>query len=208
MKQKFALLTIVGALLALAVPASSSASMYPANAKFEFGGTGAGPRLTTSLGSCTLKVTGQVPAAPANEATALSFTVTPSVSSCSSGLSATLSGEWKLAPGGGGSGVAFILASYNLPPDAVVLRSTTLPGCKLTTTNPNMVGTFNNGLTTPKALTSAFHAHGNPVSYTWANDGGTCAIAGSKEVVTWESSNSTVPVKNLTTPATPIIVAG
>jgi hypothetical protein len=213
MKQKFALLTIVGALFALAIPASSSASMYPAGAKFEFGGTSAGPRFTTSLGSCNVKVTGEVPKAPANEVSSLTIPVaTPTVSGCTAGVSTTLSGEWKIAAGGlpENTMANFILFVYNSPPNSVVIRSTSLPGCKLGNTGAaTFSNIFSNGLTTPKALQSNLHAHNNPTtaSYTWANDGATCAIAGSKEVVSWESGFTAVPVKNLTTPTSPMLVA-
>lgn len=202
MKQKFALLTIVGALLALAIPASSSASIYPAGANFEIP---AGPSFTTSLGNCTVKITGQVPKAPANETASVSVPVTPSVSSCSAGLSTTLSGEWVA----GVSSWAFTIGAFGNPPDAVVIRSTTLPGCKLTSTGAASLyqGLFLNGTTTPKVMQSSFHAHGVERSFTWANDGGTCAIAGKKEAVVWGSGSGVSSVKNLTTPATPIIVS-
>lgn len=201
MKQKFALLTIVGALLALAVPAVSSAAIYPAGANFEIAGPSTA--LSTSLGSCTLKISGQTPKAPENE-TAGSITFTPTVNSCASGLSTTLTAEkWVLA-----LGVGFTWAAYNNPADAVVIRSTTLPGCKLTSTGSSagFQGLFLNGTTTPKVMQSLYHAHGVDRSYTWANDGGTCAIAGKKEAVVWGASNGVSNVKNLTNPATPIIV--
>lgn len=200
MKQKFALLTIVGALLALAIPAGSSASMYPAGANFEIP---AGPSFTTSLGNCTVKITGQVPKAPANESASLSIAITPAVGSCTSGMSLGLSGEWKA----GVSGSAFTIGAFGNPPDNVVIRSSTLPGCKLTSGAAGYQGLFLNGTTTPKVMQSSFHAHANPASFTWANDGATCAIAGSKEVVSWGSGIGANSVKNLTTPATPIIVS-
>ncbi|HET9593729.1 MAG TPA: hypothetical protein VFP17_12530 [Solirubrobacterales bacterium] len=202
MKQKFALLTILGALLALAVPAISSASMYPAGAKFEIP---AGPSFSTSLGNCTVKITGQVPSAPANEAASVSIPITPTVSTCSSGFSTTMTGEWML----GVSGVAFTFGAYNNPPEAVVIRSTTLPGCKLSSTGASAgyQGLFLNGTTTPKVMQSSYHGHGVARSFTWANDGGTCAIAGTKEAVVWGSGSGVNSVKNLTTPATPIIAS-
>ena len=202
MKQKFALLTIVGALLALAVPAVSSASMYPASAKFEIP---AGPSFSTSFGSCTVKVTGQVPKAPENEASSLSFPVTPSVSTCTSGMSTTLSGEWKAAQAS--VGVNIFVSSSPIT-DTVVIRSSTLPGCKLTNSGFIYQGIFANGTTTPKVMQSSYHAHGaNNQPFTWANDGGTCAIAGTKDQPIWGSGSSVTSVKNLTTPATPIIAS-
>lgn len=202
MKQKFALLTIVGALLALSIPVSSSASMYPAGANFEIP---AGSSFSTSLGSCTVKITGQVPKAPSNETTTLNIPVTPTVSSCSTGLSTTLASEWMA----GVSGTNFTFGAVGNPADAVVIRSTTLPGCKLTSTGSlsGFQGLFLNGTTTPKVMQSSYHGHASERSYTWADDGGTCAIAGKKEAIAWGNGIGVIPVKNLTTPATPIIVS-
>ena len=207
MKHKFALLTIVGALLALAVPGISSASIYPAGAKFEIVGTGGqGPKLGSALGTCSLGITGQIPKAPENEAAAPSFAIaTPTTSNCTSGTTVSLSGEWKVTAGGT-SGFSFIV--FSATPEAIVIRSTTLPGCKLTGSNQLLSGIFSNGITSPKALSSAVHGHFSS-SYTWANDGKACAIAGTKEDITFGNGANTVhTVKNLTTPAAPIIVAG
>jgi hypothetical protein len=201
MKQKFALLTIVGALLALAIPASSSASMFPASAKFEVGASGAAPTLGTSIGSCVVKIAGQVPKAPENEATSLSFALTPTNFSCTSGTSIKFNGEWKLVA----SNYTFLLAAFGLPSNAVEFRSTTLPNCKLAGSF-SLGGLYSNGTTSPKAMSSAMHPHASS-SLTWANDGGTCAIAGTKETLTYGSGTGIWTVNNLTTPATPIIVA-
>jgi len=200
MKQKFALLTIAGALLALAVPASSSASIYPAGAKFELGSGEAAPRVATSLGYCTLKFTGQVPAAPANEAAGGSFAIpTPTVPFCIAGMSTTVSGSWKLTVGGG-----YYPYFTSASSEAIVMRSTSLPKCKLT--GPAALGgIWSNGTTTPSLLKSGYHAH-KDLTWTWANDGGTCAVAGATEPVKWESGNSSYPVNNLTTPTVPIII--
>jgi hypothetical protein len=203
MKQKFALLTIVGALLALAVPAVSSASMFPAGAKFEFGGEGS-PKLATSLGSCGLKITGQVPAAPANEAASLLLAIpTPTVVGCKGGASVTLTGAWSLTAGGH----TVALVAPGSQPEAAVLRFSSLPSCKLVGT-PGFIGIWSNGITTSTLVKSIYHAHAT-VTYTWANDGGACALAGSNEPVLWEGgvpTNGTAVVNNLTTPTVPILV--
>jgi hypothetical protein len=203
MKQKFALLTIVGALLALAIPAASSASMFPAGAKFEFGNESS-PKIATSLGSCGLKFTGQVPAAPANEAATLTVALpTPTVAGCKAGTSLTLSGSWSLITGG--NTIAIVTAGNQ--PEAVTMRFGSLPSCKLV--GPaGFIGVWSNGITTSALLKSGYHAHASS-SYTWANDGGACALAGSKEPVAWESgfpSGGIAIVNNLTTPTAPILV--
>jgi hypothetical protein len=201
MKQKFALLTIVGALLALAVPAASSASMYPASANFEVGASGAAPTLGTSIGSCQLKVAGTVPKAPANEATSLLFALTPATSTCSSGASIKFNGEWKLLA----TNFSFQMAASGGPSNAVEFRSTTLPNCKLAG-NYVLGGLFHNGISSPKSMKSAMQPTSSS-SLTWADDGGTCAIAGTKETLSYGFGYAVWTVNNLTTPATPIIVA-
>src|SRR6185295_15933202 len=101
MKRKFAVLTVLGALVTLAIPASSMGSMYPAGHQFEITGGANGPRLATSLGSCSVtKITGTIPAAPAN-ATSEPFAIpAPTAGACTAGTSLTLSGAWKFASAG------------------------------------------------------------------------------------------------------------
>jgi len=203
MKRKFALLTIVGALLALAIPASSSASMFPAGAKFEFGSEPS-PKIATSLGSCGLKVTGQVPAAPANEAANVSVAIpTPTVVGCKAGTSITLTGSWSLI----NSGHTVSIVAPGSQPEAVTLRFSSLPSCKLVGLG-GFIGIWSNGITTSTLLKSVYHAHSS-LSYTWANDAGTCALAGSKEQVSWEAGTGSAgyaTVNNLTTPTAPILI--
>ncbi len=211
MKRRFAVLTVLGALLALAVPASSMAAMYPAGHKFEIvggsTGTNNGPKVTTSLGSCSIsKITVQIPAAPANETNAGSATVTPGA--CSSGTTLTVGSSWSFST----SINAFqTILSPVYPSEGLVLRFSSLPGCKLVSSTA-LVGIWSNGVTTPKFLSSGYHAHSGG-NLTWANDGGTCALAGKTESAAYENQYvppltfpGVSPVNNLTSPTTPIIV--
>lgn len=214
MKRKFAVLAVLGALVALALPASSMAgSVSPASSQFEIAGGGGGfsPRFYTSLGSCTLaKITGQFPKAPENQvAGPVIFNIpTPTVGSCSSGASMTLTGQWQVTAGG--YNFSIFSAGNN---EAVILRFSSLPGCKLNV-GPKFNGNWSNGVTTPSLLKSGFSAHSAIFPGTWANDGGTCAPAGEKETVlflTGEKSatsetHGVTPVNNLTSPTTPLIV--
>lgn len=175
--------------------------MFPASAKFEVGSGGGAPTLGTSLGSCVIKIAGQVPSAPANEAALVSFALTPTTSSCSSGASITFNGEWKL----GASNYTFLLGAVGSPSNAVEFRSTTLPNCKLSGYF-SLGGLYHNGTTSPKSLKSGMQPITSS-SLTWANDGGTCAIAGTKETLAYGSGFGIWTVNNLTTPATPIIVS-
>lgn len=181
MKRKFAVIAALGALVALAVPASSMASMYPAGHKFSINGAG---KLGTSLGSCTITQTsGTIPAAPANETENSVPIATPIVGSCTSGTSVTLGGEWKLVT----SGSNFIVGLGG-PAASVTMRFTSLPGCKLTQTTSGMslMGIWSNGATAPKVLASGYHAH-MAIALTWANDGSTCSLAGKTETLSWTS---------------------
>jgi len=201
MKRKFAVLTVLGALIALAVPASSMASIYPAGHKFEITGDANGPKLTTSLGNCKIsKITGTIPSAPKNEEL-FPFTITtPTVGTCSAGASLTLSGTWSMSAHG------YTPLVYGSGADSAVLRFTSLPGCKLASSSPTLLGTWSNGTTTPTLLKSGFYAHSEP-TFTWATDGGSCALAGSKETVKWESGTTqSQAVTDLTSPTTPIII--
>jgi hypothetical protein len=202
MKRNLTLLTILGALIALAVPASSMASMYPAGHKFEITGNANGPKITTSLGSCPItKITGTIPAAPKNEELGTFAISTPTVGTCSSGASLTLSGTWQM------SAVGYVPLFYSTgTSEAGVMRFSSLPGCKLVSGSLFLSSTWSNGTTTPTLLKSGFYAHSEPL-FTWANDGGSCALAGTKENVKWESaSGQSQVVTDLTSPTTPIII--
>jgi hypothetical protein len=201
MKRKLAVLTVLAALVALALPAISSAGMWPAGHEFEIAG---GSKLTTSLGSCSLgSITGQIPPAPQNENTTIAVS-TPSVGTCSGGASLALVGEWKLQT----AGHTVILGGVS---PLVTMRFSSLPGCKLTGLGP-LVGIWSNGTSTPRLSKSGYHAdHGFPG--TWANDGGTCALAGTQEAISFEDEQVSGlvsvaivhVVSDLTSPNTPII---
>jgi hypothetical protein len=209
MKRNLTLLTIVGALIALAIPASSSAAMFPAGHKFEIAGGSTGPKLTTSLGSCTIsKITATIPAAPKNEVEGpASAAVTPGT--CSAGTSITLASEWSF---GIGSGTFFVFL-FPKGGETVVMRFTSLPGCKLAG-SPNLAGIWSNGVASPTLLKSGYHAHNGSV-LTWANDGGSCALAGKTEGLAYEDQALPTPpygsvvntVNDLTSPSSPVIVA-
>jgi hypothetical protein len=202
MKRNLTLLTILGALIALAVPASSMASMYPAGHKFEIAGNAYGPKLTTSLGSCPItKITGTIPAAPKNEELG-SFPASVTAGTCTTGTTITLASEWNVSPTG------YSVFLVRIASEPIVMRFSSLPGCKLAG-GTALGGIWSNGTTAPTLLKSGFHAHGG-TPLTWANDGGSCALAGKTEEVSWESATGVAGqsqmVTDLTSPTTPIIV--
>lgn len=95
----------------------------------------------------------------------------------------TLPGSWSF------SGFGYI-AAVTTKPEGLVMRFASLPGCKLTNAGALLlVGLWSNGTNTPTLLKSGFHAHGKTPVLTWANDGGSCALAGKAETVAWESFN-------------------
>jgi hypothetical protein len=208
MKSKFAVLAVLGALIALAIPATSTATMFPAGHKFEIAGNIHGPKIATALGSCLLaKVTsGQIPSAPQNESPTPFAVTAPTVGSCTAGTSVAVAGEWTFSA----DNYYATLASSS--PTAITMRFSSLPGCKLS--GPaNLMAIWSNGSTAPTFLWSGYHAH-RGFALTWSNDGATCALAGSKEAVKFESEQvveSTslgvlAPVRDLTNPSTAIIV--
>lgn len=205
MKRKFAVLTVLGALVALAVPASSMASMYPAGHQFELSGA-TPPKFGTSLGSCTItKITGTIPAAPANETEASTIS-TPTVGSCTAGTSLTLSGSWTF---GGSSYLSGLTAQAG----GVTMKFSSLPACKLSSTSTYpLMGVWSNGATAPKLLKSSFHAH-SAGALTWSNDGGSCALAGKTETVSFTAeavSTTTYPqvltATDVTSPSSLVII--
>jgi hypothetical protein len=200
MKRNLTLLTILGALIALAVPASSMASMYPAAHKFEITGDANGPKLTTSLGSCSIaKITGTIPSAPKNEELG-SFTIpTPTAGTCSTGASMTLGSNWQFNAQGY---FAIIIGAGS---EGVVMRFASLPGCKLSG-QVLFTGIWSNGITTPTLLKSGFHAHSRAGTLTWANDSGSCALAGKTETLNAESGGASETVTDLTSPTTPVLI--
>jgi hypothetical protein len=213
MKSRFALLALVGAVIALAVPASSMASVFPAGAKFEITPSTAGPKLGTSLGSCAIsKITGTIPASPANEST---FNIsTPAVGTCTAGTTLSVGGEWKLSAGWWNANI-FVIGTETL-----VFRFSSLPGCKLAAGSNSLHAVWSNGYT---GRNSTFYPDSRREFFKWANDGGTCALAGQSEWVNWESRTmfksatggsgegwipAPLEVKNLTNPSVPITLGG
>lgn len=212
MKHRFPVIAVLAAaLVVLAVPGSSTASMFPAGHQFEITGSGESlPRLGTSLGSCTItKIAGTVPASPKNLEAVVPVAV-PTVGTCTAGTSLTLSGKWTLAPAGH---VANLIASAEPGGETIVMRFSSLPGCKLRTFGSVLGALWMNGTTTPSLLTSAYHAQSTR-GFTWANDGGTCALAGQAEAVSYSNesgspenkSGSWATATDLTSPTTPITV--
>jgi hypothetical protein len=211
MKRKFAVLTVLGALLAIAAPASSMASsVYPAGHKFEITGGSTGPKLVTSLGACSLsKITAVIPAAPTNEMEVGFPGATVTAGTCDAGVSLTLNGPWYFFAMNTGYHVNVASTS----PEGIVLRFTSLPGCKLRG-NANLIGTWSNGMSLPKSFKSGYHADSG-FALTWANDGGTCALAGKAEAVSYEDEAYTATTRNaiintvtdLTSPTTPILIS-
>jgi hypothetical protein len=210
MKRNLTLLTILGALIALAVPASSSAAMFPAGHKFEIAGGSTGPKLTTSLGSCAIsKITATIPAAPKNEEAGIWTGASVTAGTCGSGTTITVSGEWSFAT----AGTTFMVSLFPKASEAVVMRFSSLPGCKLAGA-PLLHGIWSNGATAPTLLKSGYHADTGS-QLTWANDGGSCALAGKTEPVVYEDRSAAPPlygpiyntVTDLTSPSTPITVA-
>lgn len=186
MQRKFALL-ILGALVALVVPASAMGGMYPAGHSFEIAGSV--PKVGTALGNCTIsKITGTIPSAPTNE-TATQFAVSaPTVSTCTAGTTVTFGGEWKLT-------APTTTPVVNLGGSAatVTLKFSSLPGCKLSSTGANLFGIWSNGATGSTLLKSGYHPHGAQV-LTWSNDGASCAVAGKTESVFWSAETGTNPL--------------
>jgi hypothetical protein len=206
MKRKFAVLSVLAALVAFAVPASSTASIYPAGHQFEIAGGATPPKLGTSLGSCTIsKINGTIPSSPANEGSASFPISTPTLGTCTSGTSIVLSGSW-----------SFIAPAPTNPygvniGGTATLRYSSLPGCKLSGSTL-MSGIWSNGTGFPKTLKSGFHGHFGGVM-TWSDDGASCALTGKTEKVSFAQETgagsglpSSSVVTDLTSPTSPVLV--
>jgi hypothetical protein len=194
----FAALAILGALIALAVPASSMAVMTPAGAKFEIVGNQFGPKIETSLGSCLItKISGQIPSASPQPA---SFGVsTPTVGQCTSGTSLTLGGEWKAYTS---YGTTVLPVSTNSP-GAFTMRFSSLPGCKLIPAGEGVAfwDVWSNGSSVysvgkaPEKSAITFLSGGSGV---WANDGSSsCALAGTPEPFSTTDTSGEFEKRNL-----------
>lgn len=183
MKRNFTLLTILGALLAMAVPASALSApaviMGPSGHKFEIGSTL--PQVTSSLaGYCTLApMTGTVPANPGVAPLSVPISTPSTTASCNGGETVSFNGSWALA--------AYSPSKVNLavPVGGVTVRYSSLPGCKLTSTatGTNQIpGFWSNGTNFSSYTASAYHIHGG-LPAVWSNDGTTCATAGKTDFV-------------------------
>jgi hypothetical protein len=212
MKRRFAVLTVLGALVALAVPASSMAGMSPAGHKFEIAGGTTAPQLTNSLGSCTIsKINATIPTAPTNEV-AGEWPATVTAGTCTSGASITLASNWAIKTY---TSTGSFLLVLNKGPEAIVMRFSSLPGCKLVTpAGFNFSGVWSNGTTNPTLLKSQFYTVPHSINLSWKNDGGSCALAGKTESTAYEPY-SPIPgaepifastVTDLTSPTTPVIL--
>ncbi len=214
MKRKFALLAVLGSLLAIAVPTAAMATIKvtPAGDTFEMSGNGvpiiSGP-LSGSSETCSLtKLVGTIPTAPNNEGLeSVSLPISTHTGSCSPGMSMTLSDPegktWSILA------IERYQALLKSPAGAITLRYTSLPGCKLTSAAWSLAGTFSNGSTSPTLARSAYNAYSgnsNPDQGTWANDGATCALAGQKGTVTFRGHNA--PISDTTAPTSVMQITG
>lgn len=199
MKRKFALLVMaVGAILALAAPASSMANMVPHGYKWEIPAGAEGPTLVTSLGFCSLKITGTI---PSGETPASLFEVpAPVASSCSTGTSVTIGGKWNLS-------TTYPTVDLLGGSESIVFRFSSLPSCKLVG-GSELSGFWSNGQISTTAP-SYYHAD-STTPYVWQNDGGSCALSGT-ETVAYQSKNARsygagTKVDDLTSSSTGILV--
>ena len=194
MKRKMAVLTVLGALVALAVPAASSATMAPAGHQWEIAGGATPPKVGTSLGTCAVtKITGTIPAAPKNE-TENNFPTAMTLGSCSSGTTATVAGQTNIVTNG--YRVYFGIQT-------LTLKFSSLPGCKLSGT-ALLSGLWLDGVLSKK---SAYYAE-NGGSLTWSDDGASCALTGKKEAIIWSTGTGAYnTVNNLTSSSFPVWVA-
>jgi hypothetical protein len=180
MKRTLALLSIVGTLIALAVPASSfgAVEMWPSNVEFYMYGpsNSSPPTIKTAYGSCpityikskTPQLGGKYPSMPA--------TLIAPNSTCSSGTSISFSGKWTLKP--------YSMTSMVLSDEAhgLTMRFASVPGCKLVTASiPTTVlwGRWTNG---SGSGSTNYRAEEREIYLTWENDSpSTCSKAGTRE---------------------------
>jgi hypothetical protein len=226
MKRNFLILTVLGALLAMAAPASSMAAkfgVFPAGHNFEIKGSNVGgpsgvPLLQGPLsGYCQFsKITGTVPSAPNNEAVLapggeVVMPIAQPTFACYSGMSATAAGEWSMRALPGST------VKTNIPAGGLTVRYTSLPGCKLVSTGTFVLGTWSNGIASPIPSHSGYSAlafgGGFGLNFKWQKDGtSSCALEGSTEELAYNSAGGpvgygTAPVTDLTNPTENIIVA-
>lgn len=191
----------MGALLALAAPASSMAAnfgMFPAGHNFEIKGP-ATPLISGPLaGYCDItKITGTVPPAPKNEAAAIQgpavvVPIAQPTFSCGSGMSVTVAGEWSMRAYTGF--IVWIMA----PGNSLTIRYSSLPGCKLASSSANYLkAAWSNGTTSPLPSHSGFTAAAlrtnsgvdQNLSFTWQKDGSSaCALEGKTEELAFRTN--------------------
>lgn len=185
MKRKFAVLTILGALAALALPASSMALVLgPPGQVFEIKGTGM-PQISGSLpGTCTLtKISGSIPASPGNEGSAVAFPISSPTATCETGTSITMGGGWVMAFN------PQYRVGLGIPNGGFTLRYTSLPGCKLEALVSTGGGLWMNGTPNPEFTRSGWYANAT-LKGIWKNDGATCGLAPQTETMTFRSPST------------------
>jgi hypothetical protein len=165
----------LAAMCALVVPATSgAASLSPAGHSFEIKGGG---RLATSLGECPINSI----ASTVGGSQYATFTV----GTCTSGTSATFSGNWSIQASGNADTVIF-------GGGPLTMKFASLPGCQLTSSNPVLSGVWSNSINTN--VKSYYHADSG-VILTWQNEGGSCALAGQQELVSYTDRTTSGTVR-------------
>lgn len=206
MQRKFSAL-ILGALVALVIPASAMGSITPTGHSFEIAPVSSlttQTTLGTSLGTCPMtKISGKTPAVSTEM-----FEVTTTFGACTAGTTISGSGgKWKVQP------FEYGFNLFSTISEELTLRYSSLPGCKLTSNGIVLSALWSNGTASP-AMKSGYHAHSTR-GWVWANDGGSCALSGQKETVSYQTVSGTspeftgvtIPATDLTSPSTPLIVS-
>jgi hypothetical protein len=113
-----------------------------------------------------------------------------------------LAGHWEFFNLSGGYVVSLYGVSSGL--DAIVMRFSSLPGCKLQG-NASLTATWSNGFQ-EISMKSGYRPIGTPI-LTWADDGQSCALTGTKEKIAYETTAvaGSNTVKNLGSTAIPIL---
>jgi hypothetical protein len=209
MKRNFVILTVLGALLAMAVPASSMAAkpvvVTPANHNFTISGETM-PTVTGPLpGSCILNsISAHIPAAPSNEnATMVTMLANAApTASCSAGVTM-------------GTSITTRFNAYKRGRMDLILPVTliyaSLPECALSTgTISPAVGIYTFSLGGEYGP-PAYHADGYE-NGTWINNGaGKCPLAGKVEPVRIHTESTTIPnapITDTTNGANTIVLSG
>jgi hypothetical protein len=183
MKRKFAALAVLAAAVAVILPASSMGSMFPAGHKFTIAG---GSKLSTSLGSCTLgPISATIPASPANQEAFVQAPASTPTASCGAGTTIAITGSWTFGNATEAGGNLSIAQLKPTTSESLVMRFSSLPGCKLKMGTGPFYGVWSNGYSF-RPMMSSFHAD-RAIPLVWANDGSSsCAVAGQTETVSFE----------------------